>query len=293
MHAVQKNIGIAVLFLLAVFASCSDTPSRAPSTVDIIYSIKEAKKELDRADQHTLVLFDVDDTLTYNINVPFQPWFFKTKIGKKFHTEVGKHFQSKDDSRMYRKRFRAHRMRTFTDQPLEPEIIHEIKKLQNRGVPVIALTRMNTGSLGRTLIPSLPKWRYEKLQKVGIDFSSSFKQQEVVLTKLVSYADRHPVFYKGILLTDMFPKGKVLGEFLDVMKLKPKKVIFFDDRIRFIRSVEKEMYKRNIAFSGYAYRAIDELPQTFDQKILDYQLKHLKEHDEFISDEKAREAVYK
>jgi len=77
------------------------------------------------------------------------------------------------------------------------------------------------------------------------------------------------------------------------MKLKPKKVIFLDDKESQVKSVQEEMEKRGIIFKGFVYRAIDTLPpKDFDQKILDYQLKYFKEHDEIISDKEAREAVY-
>ncbi|MFH0898372.1 MAG: DUF2608 domain-containing protein [bacterium] len=256
-----------------------------------ISSIQKIKKELDRADHDTLVIFDVDDTLTYNVNVPFQPWFLKTDAGKKFYAQLEKHSQSKKDPRDYEKHILGNRLLKFTNQPLESNIVEIIRKLQNRGIKVIALTHANTGSLGRTIIPSLPKWRYEKLRDVGIDFSSSFEQQEIPLTNLTSQANRHPLFYRGIVMTDDFPKGEVLAEFLDVTKLEPKKVIFIDDRIHYVQSVHNEMQKRGIDFKGYVYRAIDALPQVFDQKILDYQLKHLKEHDEFISDEQVKLAL--
>ena len=202
------------------------------------------------------------------------------------------HSQSKEDPIDYKKLIRGKRMLKFTDQPIEPEIVEIIKQLQARGVKVIALTHMMTGSLRRTLIPSLPQWRWEKLHEVGIDFTPSFDQEKIWLTNLTSKANRHPVYYKGILLTDDFSKEVVLGEFLGVMGLKPNKVIFFDDRPNYVKSVQDEMKKQGIAFQGYIYKAIDTLPKKFDQKVLDYQLQYLKEHDEFISDKQARKAVY-
>ena len=225
--------------LLTSLSSCS---FYYVSNIQEISSIKQAQKELDQADANTLVIFDVDDTLTYNVNVPFQPWFHKTEVGQKFFAQIKKHIQSQKDPVAYEKLIRGTRMLKFTDQPIEIEIVQIIKKLQARGVNVIALTHMNTGSLGYPLIPSLPKWRWEKLHEVGLDFSQSFEQEEIWLTNLTSKANRHPVYYKGILATDDFSKGTVLGEFLDVMHLKPKKVLITKQRLALFYSLSFHYY---------------------------------------------------
>jgi Protein of unknown function (DUF2608) len=284
----ESVLKYTILLLLVSLSACA----YYVSNVQEISSIKQAQKELDKANADTLVVFDVDDTLTYNVNVPFQPWFHQTDVGQKFFAQLKKHSQSKEDPIDYEKLIRGKRMLKFTDQPIEAEIIKVIKQLQDRGVNVIALTHMSTGSLRRTLIPSLPKWRWEKLHEVGIEFHPNFGQEEIWLTNLTSQANRHPLYYKGILMTDLFSKGTVLGDFLDIINLKPKKVIFFDDRADFVKSVQEEMKKRGIDFQGYIYRAIDTLPKVFDQKVLDYQLQYLKDHDEFISDEQAKRAIY-
>ncbi|MFC1842924.1 DUF2608 domain-containing protein [Candidatus Dependentiae bacterium] len=283
----DKIITYLALFLLISLTSCS----QKKSTIQEITSIKQAQNELDQADKDTLIIFDVDDTLTYKAaNIIFQPWFRKTEEGKKFWAQVIKHSKSQENPLDSKLHVLIKRMINNVDQPIEPGVVNLIKTLQGRGLTVIALTHCITGFVGGTLIQKL---RYEKLLEVGIDFSSSFEQKEVCLTHLTSHANRHPLFYNGILLTDAFAKGPVLAEFLDVMQLKPKKVIFFDDNESYVKSVQEEMKKRGIIFKGFVYRAIDKLPpQDFDQKILDYQLKYLKEHDEIISDKRARQAIY-
>jgi|SaaInlLV_10m_DNA_2_1039722.scaffolds.fasta_scaffold00403_10 hypothetical protein len=278
-----------IFSLLASLGFVSNT------SVQKISSIHEIKSQLESVSQETLVVFDVDGTLTYKAaNIIFQPWFRKTEVGKKFWAQLIKHGESQEDPLDFKLNVLTKRMINNVDQPIEPGVVNLIKTLQERGLTVIALTHCITGFVGGTLMQKL---RYEKLLEVGIDFSSSFEQQEIIFDDLTSlrgcHRGRHPMFYKGILLTDAFAKGPVLGKFLDVMKLKPKKVIFFDDNESYVKSVQEEMEKRGIIFKGFVYRAIDTLPpQDFDQKILDYQLKYLKEHDEIISDKEAREAVY-
>ena len=287
-----------IFFLLASLGFVSDSP------VQEITTIKQVQSELDQADKDTLIIFDVDDTLTYKAsNILFQKWFRKTEVGKKFWDQLIKHGEAQEDPLACQLHVLHKRMVDNVDQLIEPGVVDLIKTLQDRGLTVIALTHCITGFVGGVLMQKL---RYEKLLEVGIDFSSSFEQQDVCLTNLTSNrpsrsykgilltsdTNRHPWFYKGILFTDTFAKGPVLGEFLDVMQLKPKKVIMLDDNESYLKSVQEELEKRGVMFKGFLYRGLDTLPeQAIDEKILDYQLKYLKEHDEVISDERAREAV--
>jgi tetratricopeptide (TPR) repeat protein len=282
----RKSYKYTLLILLSL-NSCSFFSSN----IQEITSFKQAETTLSQTDSNTLVIFDVDETLTHNPLTHSQPWFEKTEIGKNFIAHVKHHIQSQQNPADYEKLIRGKRMIQYTDPLIEPEIVLIIKHLQDRGVKVIALTHMMTGSLRRTLIPSLPAWRYQKLKEVGIDFSQSFSDQEVWLTNLTSKFNRHPVLYHGILMTDDFSKGQVLGEFLDIMHLTPKKIIFFDDRPEYVTSVQEEMKKRGIPFQGFIYKGMDTLPQNIDQNILDYQLQYLKEHDEFISDQEAQKNI--
>ena len=110
--------------LLMLLPACSFFKS----DIKEINSIQEVATIFEQAHQDDLVIFDVDDTLTYNVNVPFQPWFSKTDAGKKFYAQLEKHGRSKDDQRDYEKRIRGARMLKFTDQPIEPQIVEIIKE---------------------------------------------------------------------------------------------------------------------------------------------------------------------
>ncbi|KKQ19323.1 MAG: hypothetical protein US32_C0011G0025 [candidate division TM6 bacterium GW2011_GWA2_36_9] len=239
----QKFKYILILILTFIFGGCFKK-----SDIQEIDSFKEAQTTLDKADKNTLVIFDIDRTLTVPANVFLQHWFFDTDIGKQFVHETNEHIDSQENPKEYGKLIRSKRKLAFTDQPIESITVDLVKQLQNRGIKVIALTYYKTGGMG--LISSLPQWRYEKLKEIGIDFSRNLAPQNVSLPQFTSKKGRHPVFYKGILLTELFAKGDVLGTFLDTLNWKPHDTIFFDDTLEHLKSVKKEMKKRNIPFQG-------------------------------------------
>jgi hypothetical protein len=278
------------IFILAfIFGGCFNTKS----DIQEIDSFKEVKTILENIDPQTLVIFDIDDTLLAPENIQFQKWFLKTKKGQMFDKAIETHVKTQENPTEYGKVLEAKSMRNSQPiliEPINADIIHE---LQNQNIKTIALTHCSTGSAGRDIIPSLPKWRYEKLKNNGIDFSPSFGSQEIVFEHMTSKVGRHPVFYKGILLTDAFSKGEVLSAFLNRVNWKPKKVIFFDDGLKYLTSVKDEIKKHNIPFQGYLYKGAQSLPKEIDEEILEIQLQHLKKHDEFLSDKDAYKRLVK
>lgn len=278
---------ILILILTFIFSGCF-----RKSDIQEIDSFKEVKTILENVDPQTLVIFDIDDTLFSPENIYFQTWFFTNEKGKAFHKKVQEYIETKENPKEYYKKLVAKEMRDSQNILIEPIISDIIQNLENKKIKTIALTSFNTGSMGGDIILSLPQWRYEKLKNKGIDFSPSFGNQEIIFDHFTSKAHRHPMFYKGILLTDAFSKGEILGAFLDRVNWKPSNVIFFDDRLNYLESVEEEMKNRGIPFKGYLYKGAQHLPRKIDKEILDIQLQHLKKHNEFISDEEAREILF-
>ncbi len=249
------------------------------------------------ADEDTLVVFDIDGTLTDDPDGGrcLHHYFWKpedaTKEDVAFIAEAKARYEEYkkakgvgvvDDLR------ESSGLLKGNDLLIEPGTTDRlIRALQKRGVRVIAETAMPAGVFG--VIPSTRILRFEKLQKVGIDFSSAFPQEQIVFDRLNSELGDYPMFYKGILLTNgKNDKGPVLGEFLDRIGWRPSKVLFFDDRRTHVESVGLEMGKRRIPYQGYWYRAAEKLPLAkFDRGIGQVQLQYILEHDEFLTAEEA------
>ncbi len=220
----------------------------------------------------TLVLIDVDETLiqptdTYSINehTPQAEEFRKKLLIK--HPEIKNWDIYADIS-----------LREVERPLIEPMIIQKISALQKRGVPVIAVTAMNTGKFGP--LERIEAWRYDHLKSFG--FQGSFA--DLIID--VPLENHKPVFYKGILATDTLLKGPVIIAFLDTIQYVPKKIIMFDDTLEYLESVLKECRKRNIAFQGYLYaRAIT---KPWDEELIEFQAEYLIQHKKWLRDDEAR-----
>lgn len=220
----------------------------------------------------SLVVFDVDETLiqpvdTFLINE-------HSTEGKDFLKKLMQTYPViKSDNHI------ASIMLQEAQRPLlEPSVIHDVSKLKNRGVFVIACTAMNTGPYG--IHSSLEEWRYNHLKSLG--FEGSFGNTIFP----ISYSVRKPIFYKGLLATDLQPKGPIVGKFIDAMKLKPKDIIMIDDDNDCLLSVKAECEKRSINFTGYEYKGYKTAP--WDEDLVQFQADYLFKHKKWLNDKDAK-----
>ncbi|AIL13402.1 hypothetical protein IM40_07685 [Candidatus Paracaedimonas acanthamoebae] len=261
----KKNI--LSLFLILLVCACK---SNHPQQIEPIQSFNAI--DFNSIKPGSLVIFDVDETLIQPVDT-----FLVNE-----HTPQGKAFRQKliqtypilkSDNHI------ASIMLQEAQRPLlEPNVIHHINRLKNSGVFVIACTGMNTGPYG--IHNSLEEWRYNHLK--SLDFEGSFN--DIVLK--ISYSGRNPVFYKGLLATDLKPKGPIVGIFIDALKLKPQNIIMIDDDYDYLLSVKNECEKRNISFQGYEYKGSKTLP--WDEDLVQFQADYLVKHKKWLSDKAVR-----
>ena len=248
-----------------------------------INSFIQAADVLNSADENTLVLFDVDDTLIVHASVLFRPKTFNNDPSDRWLKELTSTVfaNTKKPVHYYLSILESQEVRLL----IEKSIIQTIASLQKRGVKVLALTALWTGAY--FTIPSVPEWRFNQLKELGIDFSKT-RFPDMIFTELPADEDHFPMLYHGILCTIQASKGLVLTTFLDRVKWRPNQVIFFDDSMERVESVAREMQKRRIPFQGYLYKGVDFVPGELDKEVANFQLKYLVQHEKWLTEGAAR-----
>jgi len=145
----------------------------------------------------------------------------------------------------------------------DPKII---KKIEEQGVKLIALTTLLTGAVDN--IPNYEVWRYLSLKDLDIDFSKSFPGfKELRFTDVPRYCGRYPVFYQGVLNANgagrvIDSKGDILIKFLQKVKFTPKNVILVSNRREDLVAVEMsiKVFDNNIKFLAIYYTAAESYP---------------------------------
>jgi len=171
----------------------------------------------------------------------------------------------------------------------EERIPTVIQDLQVRKIPTLALTALGTGKYGK--IDDFVAYRINQLSQFQMDFSQAVSQKEIVFDHLKPVRGSYPEYRKGILFTNWFEnsKGVVLAAFLEKIGRRPQKIIFFDDSMRNLLSVEKEMKKAGIPVELIHYQAERLMYDTLDKGVAGQQITHLLRHRKWLDDEVLRQ----
>lgn len=265
-----------VFHVLFLFGSCG--VSSNIHTVDTLDLLEAEVKMLDEQD---LVVFDVDRVLIVDKSAILQDH-------KLFESLIESRLKKLPDQQRHAlgSLFRREGKRKVVDEKT-PVMI---KKLQNNGVKVIALTALNSGSFGA--IKKLEDWRIEDLKSLGFDFSSAFKLDEPLLLhpKRPTSGNKplKPCIAKqGILFSGRYEKGEALEYFLTTLGWKPRRVIFVDDDKERVESVARACKRMGIHFMGLHYVKAEKAQKPVDLKIARFQADYLFDHGQWLDDEDA------
>ncbi len=142
-------------------------------------------------------------------------------------------------------------------EPVQAETPKMIRFLQDVGIAVMALTSRSLPIKERTL---------KQLEHMHIHFErSSLHTEPLDLTR--EQKDHLVAYYeKGILFSAENNKGDLLLHFFDTINYHPKKVIFIDDKIKYVEQVDHAMKKANIPYVGIRYSRLDEKVKNFNLK---------------------------
>jgi hypothetical protein len=244
----------------------------AQADIKKIESFEESIETLNQADKNSLVIFDIDNTLIMPEDCAFHD-------PSPIFDTINKHFPDQNDEEHIKRCKPVIECKQILIQDI---IVQIIKDLQNRAVRTMALT--NLSSLDSD-IWDWKRLRYSQLNKLNINFNNSFEKKYIILENLVGDDDGHPIFYEGILATNRVNKGIVLVEFLKKIGWIPKRIIFFDDSLANILSVEEELRKLNpeIEFHGYHYIKADLIDFSIDKDIFNSQVNYLIKYSCWVS----------
>jgi len=208
---------------------------------------------------NTLVIFDIDNTLARPTQeLGSDEWFchvVDSKVAEGFDYLT---------SIYYALPVAFYAQFNIPLEPTEPNIPELIEYLVSKGIHVIALSTRSLFIAERTL---------EQLDNINISFFiPNLNPDDLVLPM------QYPCFYKhGILFGGNNDKGQVLNCFFDIMDYHPEKVIFIDDKMKYLIAVEQALQKHCIPFVGIRYSGCDNRVKNFDPTKSDAQWHDLKQ----------------
>ncbi len=273
---------LSIAFFILFLSSCDRHSTTQITKIETLSLALDAFKS---ADDKTLIVFDVDETLIMPADALWQQ-------GRIWEGNVTKHFALAEEIKNAFKDCKdgdldsiSDRMLNVEFQPVEKITASLVNELQHCNLKVIALTNFGPGEFGH--IPSLKKWRKQQLAMNGINFESSFPGLALTFDDLPATQSGNPEFYEGILFGANNPKGVVLTAFLNKIDFKPTKIIVVDDKEKYLLSIQGELAKQSIPFQGFLYTGAEKESAPVDLAVIEYQLDHIEKSNEFISDAQA------
>ena len=206
----------------------------------------------------TLVIFDIDNTLAHPVSELSSDEWFCHLVNKKMaegHDYITAVYYSLPVT--YYAQFNV---------PLEPLEFFApflLAQLIAHKIPTMALSTRSLFVAERT---------FEQLENIDIQFLIPCISQDSLVLPMP-----YPCFYKhSILFAGNNDKGEALLCFFRLMNYHPKKVIFIDDKLKYLMSVEKALESHNIEFVGIRYSGCDERVERFNPLNADKQWRKLR-----------------
>lgn len=249
-------------------------------------NLDQFEKALETVDQHSFILFDVDETLLVQKDLILNPNV--REIFNKYAKETIENPEIVPRGKYDNNYFFAQVLSKIEYEVVDLKVVEIIRSLQSRNIKNIAFTRMFTGSLG--IIPSMEDWRLEHLKKHHIDFSEAFPQFQEMRIDVLS-TGIPSLFKKGMLCANNQDKGPVFVAFLEAIQWRPSKVIFIDNRLDYLKSVENALERTGIEFIGFHYKEVENRPHIVNEQIAKFQLLHLAQTGEWLSDQEAEARI--
>lgn len=248
--------------------------------ISTIFTMQEAGLVLEKADDDTLVIFDVDRTL---VQMGDQLLYSgKSGFKKKINTfPAYSRLSSEEQDTLL-----SIVLLKTSHEIIEFDAVELIHDLQKKNIKTLVCTTLETGEFG--LIPSMEQWRIDTLAHLGLSFDAAFPQLEEI--RFYPHEMSHsPLYKQGALIASKRTKGEIISLFLERLEWKPKKIVMIDDQMTDLKSVEDDLKKFGIEFQGLHYRYVEELLKGYavSEELIAFQLNYLLDNKIWLTDSEA------
>ena len=214
-----------------------------------IQEIKTLSQIYPHLKKQTLVVFDLDNTLLEPVqDLGSDQWFdSKRSFYKKkgFSSQVA--FEKTYDE--------YYKIQSVTEVRLiEKDTLKVFEKAAEKNQIMALTTRDDNLS-------------YATIKQLG-KLKLIFKKPPVAGEAYV-YTDRGLLYREGIFFTAGAHKGRAFLAFLKKTGLKPKAVLFINDKLDPLKEMEEACLKNQIAFTGLRYGYLDEKVKKLNHRILE------------------------
>lgn len=231
-----------------------------------IIETQQINEVLPHIDEHTWVLVDLDNCMFEGAQALGHANWFYDEVQQRMQKGMEREEAIRDAY--------PHFIRTqivCKVKPLEENFVPALLLLQKRGITIMGLTHRQ---------PSVADSTAKLVGSLEFDFliTAPCKDSFAIPSKNSSF------YFQGILfVSDYNKKLEVFERFLSIIKQKPKKIVFIDDKRSNVEELEV-LSRYGIEYIGVHYTAIENAMPIYFREIAEFQYKFL---DQMMSNEAA------
>lgn len=231
-----------------------------------IIEVSKMSEALAPVETGTLLIFDLDNTIVEPRQTLGSDQWFEHVLSREKKKTTDEKAALKNAIDLWERVQRVTKVRL-----VEEQTAGLIATQQANGIKIMGLT-------ARPL--TLEPYTREQLKSVAVDLSITrvYPKNVPLVAGKVEY--RNGILFMGPAQS----KGEVLLQFLKKINLKPKRIVFVDDRKHNIESVEGSVSKTDMELLAMRYGAADATVKAFRPDVADLELKVF---DGLLSDEEA------
>lgn len=245
---------IIVLYIFLLFVPTINTYIIESDSIEVLF------EHIDTTD--TFVIFDLDNTLIH----PYQELGSDEWFSYLLQEKMNEGYTS-DAAHIAVLPYSYYVQHYIEMQPIEPVMPLMLQDLRNKNINTMALTARG---------PFLSERTYEQLKTIDIHFYLNFSciKEHVMLLHF-------PCLYRySMLFVGSNNKGEALRHFLEICNYHPKKIIYIDDKIHHLHSVEKALSDWS-EICCIRYSRCDDYVASFDIEKAQEQFALLREREQY------------
>ena len=229
-----------------------DVQLRIPITSCSIKEIEKIDDIRESVNVDTLLIYDLDNTVFEpEGNYGSDQWYYY--LAKVYRMDG----YSKEESEEKALELWNNTQKLIKVKPVEYCTPRLIKDMQLKGIKTIGMTARTPATADATL---------EQLKSIDVNFEESSIHKEGAVHINNPSLRGSVLFQDGVLFVgEKNSKGEALMMLLGDLSFQPQNVVFVDDRLRHLISVEKELHQRNIPYVGFRYGGADRKVRAFDE----------------------------
>lgn len=237
----------------------------SPKRTHEIFNIAEIEPHIGPNDW---IIWDIDNTILETTQILGSDQWFTYFLGKKQAEGLSASEAVLEALKVY-----VSVQNTTKVRPVESDVLERIRRHQAQGNTVILLTSRGD---------YLEQATHNQMNDLDLSFNHGVFQDQVFTLE----AGTEKKLSKGVIFcSGGRNKGDCLEVVLNRLDTRPEKIVFIDDKLSYIDTVEKMADKLGIAFVGLRYGYLDEKVAQLNVKIAAQQLEKF-EHP-ILSDEEA------